>query len=73
MVVIRPADPNETVATWRIAIERRKGPDALMLSRQRLLVLDLASYPSIPEGVLLTLENVCKQTHDLLRHAKEKP
>jgi len=28
MVVIRPADANETVAAWRIAIERREGPVA---------------------------------------------
>jgi transketolase len=53
MVVIRPADANETVAAWRIAIERRKGPVALVLTRQGLPVLDLARYPAIPAGVPL--------------------
>ena len=45
MVVLRPADANETVAAWRIAIEREEGPVALVLTRQGLPVLDLAQYP----------------------------
>ena len=53
MVVIRPADANETVAAWRIAIEHREGPVALVLTRQGLPVLDLARYPGIPAGVPL--------------------
>ncbi len=51
MIVIRPADANETVAAWRIAIERREGPVALVLTRQGLPVLDLARYKGIPAGV----------------------
>ena len=39
LVVIRPADANETVAAWRLALERRDGPTALMLTRQKLPVL----------------------------------
>jgi len=53
MVVLRPADANETVAAWRIAIGRKKGPVALVLTRQGLPVLDLARYPGIPVGVPL--------------------
>lgn len=53
MVVIRPADANETVAAWRMAIERGGGPVALVLTRQGLPVLDLAHYPGIPAGVPL--------------------
>ena len=53
MVVLRPADANETVAAWRIAIEREEGPVALVLTRQGLPVLDLARYPGIPAGVPL--------------------
>jgi transketolase len=51
MVVIRPADANETVAAWRIAIERREGPVALALTRQALPVLDLVRFPGITDGV----------------------
>lgn len=38
--VIRPADANETVEAWKIAIERRNSPTALVLSRQNLPVFD---------------------------------
>jgi transketolase len=34
LVVIRPADGNETVQAWRVALERRTGPTALVLTRQ---------------------------------------
>jgi transketolase len=40
LVTIRPADANETAAAWRVAIERRSAPTALVLSRQGLPVLD---------------------------------
>ncbi len=51
LIVIRPADANETAAAWRIAIERRNHPVALALSRQALPVLDPARYPAVPGGV----------------------
>jgi transketolase len=38
--VIRPADANETVQAWRVALERTDGPVALLLSRQGIPVLD---------------------------------
>jgi transketolase len=40
MTVIRPADANETVAAWRAAMEYREGPVGLVLTRQKLPVLD---------------------------------
>jgi transketolase len=39
LVVIRPADGNETAAAWRVALERRDGPTGLALTRQKLPVL----------------------------------
>jgi transketolase len=39
LVTIRPADANETVSAWRAALERRDGPTALLLSRQKLPIL----------------------------------
>jgi transketolase len=53
MVVLRPADANETVAAWRVAIGRKQGPVALVLTRQSLPVLDLKAYPAITAGVSL--------------------
>ncbi|MGO9116313.1 MAG: transketolase [Desulfomonilaceae bacterium] len=41
--VIRPADANETAEAWRIAMQRR-GPVALILTRQKLPILDRGRY-----------------------------
>jgi transketolase len=46
LVVIRPADANETVVAWRTALECDGGPVALILSRQNLPTLDRKSYAS---------------------------
>jgi transketolase len=43
LVVVRPADANETAAAWRVALERRDGPTALALTRQKLPVLSETS------------------------------
>jgi len=40
LVVIRPADANETAQAWKVAIERRNGPTVLALSRQNLATMD---------------------------------
>jgi transketolase len=42
LVVLRPADANETAAAWAVALERSSGPTALLLSRQGLPVLQAA-------------------------------
>ncbi len=36
LVTLRPADGNETAQAWRVALERREGPTALILTRQGL-------------------------------------
>jgi len=43
LVTIRPADATETVEAWKIAMERRHGPTALVLSRQNLPLLNRAT------------------------------
>ncbi len=52
LTMFRPADANETVAAWRLALERR-GPSALVLTRQKIPVLDLDRFPivaGVPRG-----------------------
>jgi transketolase len=44
LTVIRPCDANETAEAWRCAIEAKKGPVALALSRQGLPILDRAIF-----------------------------
>ncbi len=40
LVVIRPADANEVVIAWQMAIERRHGPTALIFTRQSVPTFD---------------------------------
>lgn len=44
LVTLRPADANETAIAWKIAIERRHAPTALLLTRQDLPILDRTEY-----------------------------
>ena len=44
--VIRPADANETLQAWELALNRQDGPVALVLTRQNLPTLD-----PVPGGV----------------------
>ena len=46
LVVLRPADGNETAQAWRIAAERRDGPTVLALTRQNVPNLQ------VPEGAV---------------------
>jgi transketolase len=48
---VRPGDANETSASWQVALERRGGPVALALSRQKLPVLDRSELAAA-DGVL---------------------
>jgi len=40
VIVIRPADANETAEAWKAALEHKGSPVALMLTRQKIPVLD---------------------------------
>jgi len=44
LMVIRPADAQETVEAWKIALSRRDGPTALILTRQKLPIIDRDCY-----------------------------
>jgi len=46
MTVVRPADAEETVEAWNVALTRREGPCAIILSRQGLPVIDRNRYAS---------------------------
>ena len=51
VVVIRPADANETVYAWKAALQHSSSPVALILTRQKLPVIDRSKYNSA-EGLL---------------------
>ena len=44
MTVIRPADANETAQAWRVAIEHKDGPVAIVLTRQGIPIIDQQKY-----------------------------
>jgi transketolase len=46
LVVLRPADANEVAEAWRVILELRHEPAALILSRQNLPTLDREGYGS---------------------------
>ncbi|NUQ43303.1 MAG: transketolase [Calditrichaceae bacterium] len=48
LAVIRPADAPETALAWQIALQRREGPTALILTRQKLPALDRAKEGYAP-------------------------
>jgi transketolase len=50
MTIIRPADPNEASEAWRVAMEHGEGPVGLVLSRQKLPVIDPGKYAG-PSGL----------------------
>lgn len=49
LIVIRPADANETAEAWRVAIETKNAPVALVLTRQGVPTLDRKEYASAKE------------------------
>lgn len=58
LIVLRPADANETAYAWKFALEHRTGPVVLALTRQKLPVLDQTKFGSA--------ENVSKGAYVLI-------
>lgn len=63
--VIRPADANETKAAWRLAIESKDTPTALVLSRQNL--------PTMKDTHLLAYEGVSKGAYVISKGRSDRP
>lgn len=49
IIVIRPADANETAQAWKVAIEHKTGPVVIVLTRQNLPILDQEKYTKATE------------------------
>jgi transketolase len=64
MMVIRPADANETAQAWRVAIEHTDGPVAIVLTRQGIPVIDQDKYARAKE---------LEKGAYILSDSKEKP
>jgi transketolase len=44
MYVVRPGDANEVAEAWRLAMNRKKGPTTIVLTRQKVPTLDRAKF-----------------------------
>jgi len=67
--VIRPADPNEASEAWRVAMQHREGPVGLVLSRQKLPVIDpsrFAAASGLAKGAYVLAEASGGAPHLLL-------
>jgi transketolase len=62
VIVIRPADANETVEAWKVAIEHKSSPVALALTRQKVPVFDRTKFASA--------ENLAKGAYVLVQSEK---
>jgi transketolase len=61
LAVIRPADANEVVIAWQIALERKHGPTALIFSRQVV--------PTFDRSIMASAENVRRGGYTLIDSA----
>ena len=67
--VIRPADGNETIAAWRLALESSEVPTALVLTRQGLKTIkgtDKKAYDGVKKGAYIVSESNQSEVHALL-------
>jgi transketolase len=61
--VIRPADATETAEAWKAALRSQSNPTALILSRQKLPVIDRTTYASaegLAKGAYILSDNGAK-------------
>ena len=59
LMVVRPSDATETVEAWRVALKHTDGPVGLVLTRQKLPVLDratLAPASGLAQGAYIVAE-----------------
>jgi transketolase len=68
MVVLRPADGAETIAAWKLAIDNKETPTALILSRQ-----NIKDIPALPGGSRLEQAGNISKGAYIVRETPGKP
>jgi transketolase len=59
LIIIRPADANETVYAWKSALQQKNSPIAIVLTRQKIPVLDrtkLSAAEGTEKGAYVLLD-----------------
>jgi transketolase len=65
ITILRPAEATETAAAWAVALRNRRGPTALLLTRQNMAVIDRRHHPAA--------SNVAKGAYTLWESAPGAP
>mgnify|MGYP001172835453 CR=1 FL=1 len=68
MLVLRPADTAETIASWKLAMENTDSPTALILSRQ-----NITDIPALPGGSRFEQAGGIRKGAYIVREPGEKP
>jgi transketolase len=74
VIVIRPADANETVEAWKVAIEHKGSPVALALTRQKIPVFDRTKFSAsenLSKGAYVLIESESKPEVILMASGSE--
>lgn len=69
--VVRPCDGNETSEAWRYALERKHGPTVLVLSRQKLPIVDPRPAGGLGKGGYVLAEAASKAQVVLIASGSE--
>ena len=56
LIVLRPSDQTETSAAWAVAMERRKTPTVLCLSRQAAEPIEGSSFDGVSKGAYTVVD-----------------
>jgi transketolase len=77
LLIVRPSDATETVEAWRVALKHTDGPVGLVLTRQKLPVLDrakLAPASGLAQGAYILAETgACPPEVILIATGSEVP
>ncbi|KAH7299835.1 hypothetical protein KP509_24G032100 [Ceratopteris richardii] len=66
ILMLRPADGNETAGSYKVAVENRKRPSVLALSRQKLPQLPGTSIEGVARGGYIISDNSSGNNPDLI-------
>lgn len=68
LLVLRPADADEVAEAWRIAVNHRSGPTALVLTRQKLAYMGTpdAARAGVPRGAYVVADVTGGQAADVV-------
>ena len=69
--VIRPADANETLAAWKIAMESKTTPTVIILTRQNVNNYETTSYEGLAKGAYIVSQEENKLDGILLGSGSE--